>query len=132
MDILRAFGWAMLILGSYYLAVGVIFAFPKNRAVTCGKLVKTKGEKNARIREYSKIKVVPHWTQFTYRYTVNGKTYHKSGGTAKSPRQLPYQPTVVYMKWMPRYGFVRGLTVFQRPFWGFFLLFVAIILLIIT
>ncbi len=128
MDILCAFGWAMLILGSYYVAMGVLFCFPKNRARTVGKLEKTKGRKNVRVRKNPghKMVVVPHWTSFTYSYTVNGKTYKKSGAAAKSPRQLPYQPGVVYLKWMPRYAVVKGMTMFQRPLWGLFLIFASI------
>ena len=134
MAILRAIGWAMLSLGLYYVAIGMLFCFPKNRARTVGKLEKTKGQKNARVRKNpgQKIVVAPHWTSFTYSYTVNGKTYQKSGAAAKSPRQLPYQPSVIYLKWMPRYGFVKGLTGFQRPIWGAGILFVSILLLIIS
>ena len=131
MAIIRILSCAMLAFGSYYMAMGVLFCFHQNRAITSGKLEKTKGEKNARIRNPRKSVVVPHWTQFPYSYTVNGKTYKKSGSAAKSPRQLAYQPSVVYLKWMPRYAFVRGLTVFQRPFWGFFLAFVSVLFLII-
>lgn len=135
MEIIRALSWAMLILGGYYVAVGVLFCFPKNRAYALGKLETTRGERNVHVRaigsKYRTV-VVPHWTRFTYSYTVNGKVYKKSGGDAKSPGQLPYRPRVVYMKWMPRYAFVSGLTMFQRPFWGFGLLFVSIIFLVTT
>lgn len=133
MDILRAFGWTMLILGSYYVAMGVLFCFPKNCDRTLGKLEKTKGKKNVRVRENPghKTVIAPHWTSFTYSYTVNGKTYKKSGAAAKSPRQLPYQPSVVYLKWMPRYAFVKGMTMFQRPLWGLFLVFASLFFIIV-
>lgn len=135
MEIIRIFSWIMLVLGAYYVAMGVFFCFPQSRAYALGRLERAKGEKNVRIHPAGsrhKTVVVPHWTRFTYSYTVNGKTYKKSGSDAKSPRQLPCRPRVVYMKWMPRYAFVSGLTMFQRPFWGFGLIFVSIIFLIIT
>ena len=133
MDFLRIFGWAMLILGVYYVAMGVIFCFPKNYARTLGKLEKTKSKKNVRMRKNPghKTMVAPHWTSYTYSYTVNGKTYKKSGSAPKSPRQLPHQPSVVFLKWMPRYGCVKGMTMFQRPIWGCFWTFVSIIFIII-
>ena len=133
MDILRAFGWTMLILGIYYVAMGILFCFPKNCARTVGRLEKTKGRKNVRIRDVGpKYRTVPHWTSFTYSYTVNGKTYKKSGSAAQSPKQLPYHPSVVYLKWMPRYAFVKGMTGFQRSVWGVVFIFEAILFLIIT
>ena len=133
MDFLHVFGWTMLILGAYYVAIGVLFCFPQNCARTVGRLEKTKNKKNVRVCENPghKTMVAPHWTSYTYSYTVNGKTYKKSGAVAKSPRQLPYQPSVVYLKWIPRYGFVKGMTMFQRPLWGCFLTFVSIIFIII-
>jgi hypothetical protein len=132
MEIICAFSWGMLVLGIYYVALGVYFCFPQSRAYALGKLERAKGEKNVRVRDVRRFVVVPHWTQYTYSYTVNGKTYKKSGADAQSPRQLPNRPRVVYMKWMPRYAFVSGLTVFQRPFWGFALICVSSIFLIIT
>ena len=135
MELIRALSWLALILGSYYIAIGILFCFPKNRAYTLGKLEKTKGAKNVHIRavgsKYRTV-VVPHWTNFTYSYTVNGKTYKTSGSVANSPKQLPYRPSIVYIKRMPRYAFVRGLTMFQRPIWGFALIVVSILFLIIT
>ena len=135
MELIRALSWTALILGSYYIAIGILFCFPKNRAHTLGKLEKTKGEKNVHIRAVGsryRTVVVPHWTHFTYSYTVNGKTFKKSGSDAKSPKQLPYRPRIVYIKWMPHYAFVHGLTVFQRPIWGFALILVSILFLTIT
>lgn len=135
MEIIRALSWAVLALGIYYMAITVCICFPQNRAYALGRLEKTKGEKNVRIHPAGsrhRTIVVPHWTRFTYSYTVNGKTYKKSGGDAKSPRQLPSRPRVVYLKWMPYYAFVDGLTVFTWPFWGLGLIFVSVIFLIIT
>ena len=135
MAVIRAISWCALFLGIYYIVLGVYFCFPQSRAYALGRLEQVKGKKNVRIHPVGSRRrtvIAPHWTQYTYSYTVNGKTYKKSAADAKSPKQLVYRPRVVYMKWMPRYAFVSGLTVFQRPFWGVGLIFVSTLFLIIT
>lgn len=136
MGVFRVFSWAMLFLGLYYVGLAVFFAFPKTRGVTLGKLDSTKHKKNVRMRntpyKSHETVVVPHYTRFVYTYTVAGKTYRISGAARKTPKQLPYSPRIVYLKKCPRYAFASELTVFQRPFWGAFLIFLSVIFFVVT
>jgi hypothetical protein len=134
MVVIRFLSWMMLFLGIYYIAVAVVFCFPQNRAATLGNLVKTKHRRNVRLRDPVSKKefVASHSTRFVYSYTVGPKTYHLSGSALRSPKQLPYRPRIVYMKMIPRYAFVSGLTMLQRPWWGAFLIFISLLFLTIT
>ena len=134
MVVIRIVSWIMLFLGLYYIGVAVAFCFPQSRAVTLGKLERTKHKKNVHVRKspHGKFIVAPHQTEFVYSYTAGARTYTVFGSALKSPNQLPYRPQIVYMKRIPRYAFVSELTIFQRPWWGIFLVFVSLILLIVT
>jgi hypothetical protein len=134
MVVIRFLSWMMLFLGIYYIAVAVVFCFPQNRAATLGNLVKTKHRRNVRLRDPVSKKefVASHSTRFVYSYAVGPKTYHLSGSALRSPKQLPYRPRIVYMKMIPRYAFVSGLTMLQRPWWGAFLIFISLLFLTIT
>lgn len=133
MVVTRILSWIMLFLGIYYIAVAVVFCFPQNRAATVGKLIRTNHTKNVRVRKSpTKTVVAPHSTKFVYSYTVGTRTYYVSGSALKTPKQLPNCPRIVYMKKIPRYAFVSKLTGFQRPWWGAFLIFTSLILLVVT
>jgi len=100
-------GCALLLLGLYFLRIALLGRSPENLAATTGTLVKASGFRNVPMRYGGVIK---NQTDFTYAYTVDGKTYRRSGRKNAHRRTIPKTVTIVYVKTYPRGGYIGRFT----------------------
>ena len=63
-----------------------------------GTLIHRKTSRNVR----SKYRTIPVYTEYTYAYTVNGKTYRFSGAVERAKHALSRKVRIVYLRGFPR------------------------------
>jgi len=106
MEFILIFGITILFIGLFYLIPVIRSRNPKNLCATVGTLSKTSSFKNFQTR-YGLFK---NLTDFTYTYSVNGKSYRISGSAPKHRRFIPNKVDIVYLKGFPRSAYIEEYT----------------------
>ena len=112
-----------LIPGVYRIYVGLLCRKEENLHWTLGRRVSTKTVRNVYEPGTWQRKKLPHYTHFTYEYTVDGKTYTLQGSAGIAPGKLPNAPRVIYLKKHPKFSKIQGVWDFQALPVGLFMTF---------
>ena len=97
MLIFLVFGILMLLPGLFFTVLAIRSLNPNNLISTTGELSKKIGFKNYKL----KIGSVPNAVEYTYTYTVNGKSYHLRGVKHTHSRNLYKRIVIVYLRGFP-------------------------------
>lgn len=117
------FSAAFLLYGGYNIHIGLLCRKEENLHWALGKRVSTKTVRNVYEPGTWKRKKLPHYTHFTYEYTVEGKTYTLQGSLGVAPGKLPNAPRVIYLKKHPKVSKIEGIWDFHALPMGLFLTF---------
>ena len=91
-------GLACLLPGVFLMVLAIRSRNPQNLVSTTGELTQYKGYKEYKLKN----RTVPNATEYTYTYTVNGKSYSLRGVQHTHPRNLPKRVEIVYLRSFPR------------------------------
>ena len=89
------------LIGIWNLTIAILGLFPKCKAMASGTLTKVFTERNVRV----KYRTIPVLTQYTYTYTVKGRTYRYRSEGFHSGRRLFAKVAMVYVKGFPRHAY---------------------------
>ena len=121
--ILALFAAGFLIPGLYHIYIGLLCRKEENLHWALGKRVSTKTVRNVYEPGTWKRKKLPHYTHFTYEYTVEGRTYTLGGSLGVAPGKLPASPRVIYLKKHPKVSKIEGIWDFHALPMGLFMTF---------
>ena len=92
-------GITMLLPGIFFAVLAIRSRNPNNLISTTGEVTRKKDFKNYTVlKNYS----VPNAVEYTYAYTVNGKSYQLRGVQHRHPRNLRKRIAIVYLRGFPR------------------------------
>ena len=98
MLIFLVFGITTLLPGIFFVVLAIRSKNPNNLLSTTGELTRKKDFKNYKLKNRS----VPNAVEYTYTYTVNGKSYHLRGVQHTHSRNLHKRIAIVYLRGFPR------------------------------
>ena len=98
----------------YNLLIAILGLFPKNRAIAKGTLKYKNTQRNVQAK-YGKIPVM---TDYTYQYTVNGRTYNYRGSIHAAGKRVSKNAPMEYVKWFPRHAYPWRFTAGLQWAWG--------------
>jgi hypothetical protein len=110
-----------LVPGVYHLYMGILCRREENLHWTLGRRVSTKTVRNVYEPGTWQRKKLPHYTHFTYEYTVEGKIYKLQGSAGIAPGKLPVCPRVVYLKTNPKFAKIQDVWAFHALPMGLFM-----------
>lgn len=112
--IMIGIGCVFLLTGLGFLYVSLCFS-KKHTAKTKGFLARgMKHSKNVSVGRFGKL--YPHWVDYAYQYTLNGKTYQIECSHPGKPDEVRSTVTIIYQKKHPQLSYVPGLTLPWQPF----------------
>ena len=97
MLIFLVFGITTLLPGIFFVVLAIRSKNPNNLLSTTGELTRKKDFKNYKLKNRS----VPNAVEYTYTYTVNGKSYHLRGVQHTHSRNLYKRIVIVYLRGFP-------------------------------
>ena len=103
MDSYLVIGSCSLSIGLWNLIIAILGLFPQCRSTVIGTLHNAKTKKNVKGR--SGFAPIPIRTEYTYTYTVKGKTYQYLGKELSTKRHLLPKVSMVYVKGFPRHAY---------------------------
>ena len=92
------FGILMLLPGLFFAGLAIRSKNPNNLISATGELTEKKDFKNYKLKNRS----VPNAVEYTYTYTVNGRSYHLQGVQHTHSRNLHKRITIIYLRSFPR------------------------------
>ena len=92
------FGILMLLPGLFFAGLAIRSKNPNNLISATGELTRKKDFKNYKLKNRS----VPNAVEYTYTYTVNGRSYHLQGVQHTHSRNLHKRITIIYLRGFPR------------------------------
>ena len=92
------FGILMLLTGLFFAVLAIRSKNPNNLISATGELTRKKDFKNYKLKNRS----VPNAVEYTYTYTVNGRSYHLQGVQHTHSRNLHKRITIIYLRGFPR------------------------------
>ena len=101
MEFLLLIGLLLLFPGIYCLYIALRSRSPENLGTAVGTLTKVISYKNVRTKYGS---IIPNVSDYSYCYTVSGKTYLVKGSCNKHKRFLPQKAPVFYIKGFPAHA----------------------------
>ena len=104
------FGIVMLLPGVFFTALVIRSKNPNNLISTTGELTRKKDFKNYKLKNYS----VPNAVEYTYTYTVNGKSFQLRGVQHTHSRNLHKRITIVYLRGFPRCAYEENFSGIQE------------------
>lgn len=106
-------GVLIFLLDAYFVYVSV--GFGEKHCLKCkGYLNRTTQHKNKYVGNLTG-RIHKNFVNYEYSYTVNGKTYHISGGVPGKENDLSRVVDITYQKRNPRYSYVKNLTFPIQP-----------------
>ena len=116
-------GAALILIGLFFLWLALWGRKPENLVETVGALTRRQHFKNVQLRRRRDKNL----TDYTYSYTVGGRTYRLSGTQWIHPRKLFKKTTIVYLKGFPRVAYIGEFTGIQE--WALAIVFLVMGLL---
>ena len=117
----------VLLISFYNLLIAILGLFPRFRATAVGTLQKTRTQRNVRTRRGL---IIPFLTNYTYKYTANGKKYRYSNLIYSTRSRLHQKVPMVYVKWFPRYAYPKKFTASTQWIFGIGMLIMGILFII--
>lgn len=99
MEAALIFSLIYILSGLWFLFLTIYALFPGNHVSTVGTLTKRVTRKNVRSKHGY---LIPNVTNYTYSYTVNGRTYRLKQTGHHTKSCLTRKVTIVYLRGFPR------------------------------
>lgn len=100
------FGMVLSLIGLFFLCLALRGGNPANLVETVGALTRRQHFRDLQI----KSRKVKNLTDYTYSYTVGGRTYKLAGTQWTHPGKLMRRTTIVYLKGFPWLAYIGEFT----------------------